>query len=280
MKTTPASTASPVLIELIDGQPTTTSIDVAIRFGKLHKTVLRAIANLDCSQEFHQRNFAPMSTEIEIGNGASRSSPAFRLTRDGFTFLCMGFTGKEAAKWKEAYINAFNQMEAALKREYGRFDGNKDQTIGPDGFQTLQRLIRGKVASLPAAERRLAISRLWNQIHAAFGVSSASEIPAGLIDNACVFIGSYSIEGEFLPKTEPQCSAILSDQDCHDAFHLLHHLRFVSQDLPDLIRLQESSQSPWMGRTLEHLRVALMKARDLEARNPLIEQRYRAMVRN
>ncbi|WXF31053.1 Rha family transcriptional regulator (plasmid) [Pseudomonas aeruginosa] len=36
------------------------------------------------------------------------------MTRDGFTFLCIGFTGKEAARWKEAYINAFNKMEQAL----------------------------------------------------------------------------------------------------------------------------------------------------------------------
>ena len=36
------------------------------------------------------------------------------MTRDGFTFLAMGFTGSEAAKWKEAYINAFNAMESKL----------------------------------------------------------------------------------------------------------------------------------------------------------------------
>lgn len=39
----------------------------------------------------------------------------YELTRDGFTFLCMGFTGSQAALWKERYIEAFNQMEAALR---------------------------------------------------------------------------------------------------------------------------------------------------------------------
>ena len=108
----PAST--PVLVELVDGQPTTTSLDVAAHFGKRHDTVLRAVRQLDCSPEFHARNFAAMETEVQIGLGKVRKAPAFRLTRDGFTFLCMGFTGKEAAKWKEAYINAFNEMERAL----------------------------------------------------------------------------------------------------------------------------------------------------------------------
>lgn len=36
------------------------------------------------------------------------------MTRDGFTFLVMGYRGKKAAAFKEAYIKAFNQMEKEL----------------------------------------------------------------------------------------------------------------------------------------------------------------------
>lgn len=100
---------APVSVELIDGQVTTTSLDVAAHFGKLHKDVLKRIANLDCSPEFTQRNFAPCTRP----GSNNKPEPYYRMTRDGFTFLCMGFTGKEAAKWKEAYINAFNQLEQA-----------------------------------------------------------------------------------------------------------------------------------------------------------------------
>ncbi|MDF5873568.1 Rha family transcriptional regulator [Pseudomonas aeruginosa] len=108
----PASTE--VSVEITGGKPTTTSLDVAKHFGKQHKDVLRAIRNLDCSTEFHERNFAPTIQTVLGPKGAKREEPAFRMTRDGFTFLCMGFTGKEAARWKEAYINAFNKMEQAL----------------------------------------------------------------------------------------------------------------------------------------------------------------------
>lgn len=104
------ATVSPVSVELIDGHPTTTSLDVAAHFGKLHKDVLKRIANLDCSPEFTQRNFAPCTRP----GSNNKPEPYYRMTRDGFTFLCMGFTGKEAAKWKEAYINAFNQLEQAV----------------------------------------------------------------------------------------------------------------------------------------------------------------------
>lgn len=36
------------------------------------------------------------------------------MTRDGFSLLAMGFTGKKAIEWKIKYINAFNKMEAEI----------------------------------------------------------------------------------------------------------------------------------------------------------------------
>lgn len=103
-----------VSVEIFEGKATTSSLDVAKHFRKLHKDVLKRIGTLDCSEEFHKRNFAPMTIKVPVGNGAQREEPAYRMSRDGFTFLCMGFTGKEAAKWKESYINAFNKMEQVL----------------------------------------------------------------------------------------------------------------------------------------------------------------------
>ena len=104
------SHASVPTLTVIGGQPTTSSIDVARHFGKRHDTVLRAVANLDCSPEFTDRNFAAS----EYIDSTGRTLPVYQLTRDGFMFLAMGFTGKDAARWKEAYIDAFNKMEAAI----------------------------------------------------------------------------------------------------------------------------------------------------------------------
>ena len=49
----------------------------------------------------------------EISYIASNGKPnrEFEMTKDGFTLLAMGFTGKEALKWKLKYIEAFNRME-------------------------------------------------------------------------------------------------------------------------------------------------------------------------
>ena len=42
----------------------------------------------------------------------------YLLTRDGFSLLVMGFTGARALEWKLKYIEAFNQMEEAIKNPY------------------------------------------------------------------------------------------------------------------------------------------------------------------
>jgi Rha family phage regulatory protein len=99
-------------LKVIDGEITTTSLDVAEKFGKQHKDVLKAVRNLECSEEFAKRNFALCHLINELQN--RKPLPYYRMTRDGFAFLAMGFTGKEAGKWKEAYINAFSFMETRL----------------------------------------------------------------------------------------------------------------------------------------------------------------------
>lgn len=93
-----------------------TSLDISNRFGKQHKNVLQAIENLECSAEFRRLNFQPTSYNRPNPNGGPGiPTPMVEITRDGFSFLCMGFTGAQAAVWKERYIAAFNQMETALR---------------------------------------------------------------------------------------------------------------------------------------------------------------------
>lgn len=100
------------LVIVKDGVPMVSSDLVAKKFGKVHRDVMRSINNLECSEEFSLRNFA-QSTYVVRG----KNYDCYLMTRDGFAFLCMGFTGKEAAQWKEKYIEAFNEMESSLKED-------------------------------------------------------------------------------------------------------------------------------------------------------------------
>ena len=102
------------MIQTESGIPTTTSLVIAQAFDKEHRNVLQSIENLECSEEFRLLNFQH-TPYIHPQNG--QTYPAYRLTRDGFAFLAMGFTGKKAAAWKERFLEAFNAMEAALLRQ-------------------------------------------------------------------------------------------------------------------------------------------------------------------
>lgn len=99
-----------------NGEAVTTSFLVAETFGKNHAHVLRDIDKLECSDEFHKSNFGFTFRIKELPNGAERKDRYCVLTRDGFTFLAMGYTGKKAAEFKEKYIAAFNAMEQQIRQ--------------------------------------------------------------------------------------------------------------------------------------------------------------------
>lgn len=92
-------------------QALTNSLLVAKEFGKVHAKVMRDIENLNCSAEFRLANFGNSSFKNEQG----KEFPMFTMTKDGFSFLVMGYTGKKAAQFKEAYIRAFNKMEEEIR---------------------------------------------------------------------------------------------------------------------------------------------------------------------
>lgn len=96
-----------------EGKVVVSSRDVAEKFGKEHGKVLRSVRDLDCSTSFNEANFG----FVEYVDSKGEKRPEVLMTRDGFTFLAMGFTGAKAAQFKEAYISEFNRMEAELKNQ-------------------------------------------------------------------------------------------------------------------------------------------------------------------
>jgi len=100
------------LVVVKEGKPVTTSLKIAEVFGKLHKNVIRDIEALDCPPEFAKLNFERCSYDDR-----GRAMPMYELTRKGFVFLTMGFTGKKAAKFKISYIDEFDRMEEALRSQ-------------------------------------------------------------------------------------------------------------------------------------------------------------------
>lgn len=72
--------------------------------------VLPAIRTLDCSPEFQSRNFAELNREYR-----GRQFPYFNMTRDGFTFLAMGFNGAKAAEFKADQVLSTSVVEITMQ---------------------------------------------------------------------------------------------------------------------------------------------------------------------
>lgn len=100
------------LVKILNNQVITDTTMIAVVFGKKHCDVMRAVQQLDLPEDFGKRNFA-----LSSYHAGTRDYPMYEITRDGFTLLAMGFTGKKAMEWKIKYINAFNTMEKALREQ-------------------------------------------------------------------------------------------------------------------------------------------------------------------
>ena len=122
----------------LKGIPVVSSRKVAEVFEKEHKNVLRAIDNhIDTARnedsglmaQFCAVNFIESSYK-ERG----KKYPEYILSRDGFSFVAMGFTGEKAAMFKISYINRFNEMEEYIEsRNIARME-SRDLT---DAIQAL-----------------------------------------------------------------------------------------------------------------------------------------------
>lgn len=99
------------LVLIKNNKAVCTSLQVAEKFGKRHKNVMRDIRGLLKNE--HTKHMFKISSYIEKQNG--QEYPMCYMNRDGFSLLAMGFTGEKALSWKIKYINAFNSMEEMLK---------------------------------------------------------------------------------------------------------------------------------------------------------------------
>jgi Rha family phage regulatory protein len=106
-----------LLVESVGGKAYTTSRKVAEHFHKRHKNVLRDIEKLivDIADEaFSRLNFEPRNYSYRTGKKQLREAQEYLLTEEAFALLTMGFTGKEALRWKLDFLAAFREMERQL----------------------------------------------------------------------------------------------------------------------------------------------------------------------
>ncbi|MDB8552951.1 Rha family transcriptional regulator [Turicibacter sanguinis] len=105
--------AEAINIQNKDGVAVVSSRVVAYDFDKQHHHVTQAIENFISENSLLKNMFIESTYKTDRG----RTYKEYLLTRDGFSLLVMGFTGKEALQWKLQYIEAFNKMEEYIKQQ-------------------------------------------------------------------------------------------------------------------------------------------------------------------
>ncbi|MCJ2040949.1 phage regulatory protein/antirepressor Ant [Methylobacterium sp. J-059] len=114
--TTSTTTPTPT-VTLVGDKAVADTRDIAAFFDRSHKAVLVAVRTaLARGPDLLGHKIVPMFEDVAIANGAVREVMAYRLDRDAFRLIVMGFTGERAFHWKLAYIDAFNRMESELAR--------------------------------------------------------------------------------------------------------------------------------------------------------------------
>jgi len=114
-----------LIVQLVNGTPMTSSVEIAAHFDRQHKDVMRVINKLlaRTTDEGRRRNFAPSS----YLNAQGKRQPMYLLNRDAFFFVVGGFTGEAADEWKWRFIDAFNNLEAELAATNARYLAALDQ---------------------------------------------------------------------------------------------------------------------------------------------------------
>ncbi|HDX6330672.1 Rha family transcriptional regulator [Campylobacter fetus] len=102
-----------VEFEVADSGVFATSLSVSKVFEKQHNHILAKIAEFP-DDNFRASNFRLTERTAKFG-AVVRSEPYYKISRDGFSLLVMGFTGEKAYRWKIEFIKAFNKMEAMIK---------------------------------------------------------------------------------------------------------------------------------------------------------------------
>ncbi len=116
------------LVAVNDGAIVTDTFQIAEAFGKKHSDVLRAVDGLSCSEDFTRAHFCAVEKINNLGI-FQKAQRYYQMDFSGFVMVVMGFTGKKAARVKEAYINAFDWMTAQLKKRRESFESERNAVM-------------------------------------------------------------------------------------------------------------------------------------------------------
>lgn len=93
---------------------------IAEKFQKRHDNIINKIdttANSWIKDTDLKNKVSEYFLTSSYKDASGKSNKEYLLTRDGFSYVVMSLTGREADYWKVKYIEAFNTMEAFIREK-------------------------------------------------------------------------------------------------------------------------------------------------------------------
>lgn len=211
------------LVIMKEKQAVTSSLQVADTFDKNHRDVLKAVDEI---KEGVAQKFADLFWEDKYVHPQNKQPyRVIYMTRDGFTLLAMGFNGKKALEFKLKYIDAFNEMDEAIRKstvpttiedmmiyqleemkevktdvsmlkDTMRISGQQEYEINQKGKLKVVDVLGGKESAAYSRIGKKVFSRFWSEFKRHFMVPRYGELPRLKFDDAIEFIDLW------LPSTE------------------------------------------------------------------------------
>ena len=223
-------------VTIYNGIPTVLSTNIADVFGKRHDHVLRDIESiLKTTPEERLNNFIKINIEkpANLGNGVVKYR-AYSLTKEGFTFLAMGFTGTKAAQFKWAYIDEFKRMEEAL-----RAPTDQSALITTTEQYEIRKAIKSR-----AKNSSVHYQTVYNALYDYFKIASYKDLRHDQMKAALALIETCTLKPQLPAPTLAEGSVILSAQEAEALLTFIYYVRFLFADvfgkLDGLLRIVDS----------------------------------------
>lgn len=235
-------------LQVVNGHPTTLSTQVAQYFGKNHQHVTRDIRNLiDKCPDLGVSNFGQTTYKDSQG----KSQPCYRMDRKGFVLLAMGFTGEPALKFKIAYIDAFDEMEAKLRGD----NLSQGNTLTPAQQLAIQQAV-GRRAQKTANHYQT----IYRAIKLRYQIARYDQLPQSLFEDCLRFIETVDLhtpevveQPSPLPVAHPESkdpSRYLTDNELSslDRIHRFHRDPYFKIAYEVAYNALRAAQSRYAGR--------------------------------
>lgn len=210
-------------VTIYNGIPTVLSTNIADVFGKRHDHVLRDIESiLKTTPEERLNNFIKINIEkpANLGNGVVKYR-AYALTKEGFTFLAMGFTGTKAAQFKWAYIDEFKRMEEAL-----RAPTDQSALITTTEQYEIRKAIKSR-----AKNSSVHYQTVYNALYDYFKIASYKDLRHDQMKAALTLIETCTLKPQLPAPTLAEGSVILSAQEAEALLTFIYYVRFLFADV-------------------------------------------------